>query len=358
MKEIDRDKKIIVAMSGGIDSSVTAALLKERGFSIAGAFMRFWSRPTNDESEEGFNRCCSPEAEERARRIAGILKIPFYIIDLREDFKKEIVDLFLEEYRSGRTPNPCVDCNEKIKLGILLKKAGLMGFDFVATGHYVRKVESTGIFHLMRGIDREKDQSYFLWKLNQDQLRSLVFPLGNYTKPETVKIANKFNLPLDGVKESMEVCFIKDSVKDFLSEYLGENPGDIVNEKGETVGRHSGLWFYTIGQRKGIGLSGGPYFVIGKDRKKNILIVGRDGDALSGDRLEIKDVNWISGSEPSFPLEAKVQIRYGRKASLAKIKKRNSLIEVIFQKPQRAVTSGQSAVIYDKDRVLGGGVII
>ena len=345
-------RKVFVAMSGGLDSSVTAALLKSKGFSVAGAFMRFWSQPTQDESKEGFNRCCSPTAEARARIVADILGIPFYTFNFADDFKKKVVDRFIDEYSKGRTPNPCVDCNESIKLGLLLEKAKSMGFDLVATGHYAR-IENGKIY---RAKDRIKDQSYFLWKLRPEQIKRLVFPLSNYQKSEVRELANDFKLPLSGVKESMEVCFIRDSLKSFLSDYLGQKPGDIVDEKGDVIGQHSGLWFHTIGQRQGIGLSGGPYFVVKKDYDKNILIVSRNPADLERDLLEMDSVNWISG-EPKFPFRADVQLRYGHSASPAKLSFNDGIVTVSFEKPQRAIAPGQSAVVYQGEMILGGGVI-
>lgn len=346
------DKKILVAMSGGLDSSVTAALLKRKGFSVAGVFMKFWSRPTEDESKEGFNRCCSPEAEARARIVADILGIPFYTLDFANDFKRKVVDRFVDEYGRGRTPNPCVDCNESVKLGLLLEKAKSMGFDLVATGHYA-KIEDGKIY---RAKDETKDQSYFLWKLKSDQIERLIFPLSDYEKSEVRRMADDFKLPLSGVKESMEVCFIRDSLEGFLSEYLGRNPGDIVDEEGNVVGRHFGLWFHTIGQRKGIGLSCGPYFVVKKDRVNNILVVSKNPANLERDCLEMDEVNWISG-EPKLPFRADVRLRYGHEASPAKLEFDNGTVTVSFEKPQRAIAPGQSAVVYEGDRMLGGGVI-
>ncbi len=352
-KIINKEKKILVAMSGGLDSSVTAALLKKKGFSVAGVFMKFWSHPTADETEEGFNRCCGLEAENRARSVADILKIPFYVLDFKDDFKREVVDRFIAEYKKARTPNPCVDCNETIKLGLLLDKAVLMGFDLVATGHYVKIVDGK----IYRAKDLKKDQSYFLWKLKSDQIDRLIFPLADCDKEEVKLMAEDFNLPLSGIKESMEVCFIKESLGEFLSHYLGTEPGDIVDENGRVIGRHSGLWFHTIGQRKGIGLSGGPYFVVGKDCSDNILKVSKNKIDLEKNTLKIESVNWIS-EKPDFPFKADVQLRYGHKASPATLDLDGDEIKIVFEKPQKAITSGQSAVIYIDDWMLGGGVIV
>lgn len=331
------DKKVLVAISGGVDSSVAAALLKRRGFSVASVFMRFW--PHN------------PSTEERAKAIADILDIPFYTFNFTDQFKKEVVDYFISEHRKGRTPNPCVNCNKRIKLGLLLDRAKSMGFDFVATGHYTR-IENGEIY---RAKDKEKDQSYFLWKLKTEQIKKVLFPLADYDKDEVREMADKFKLPFLGVEESSNLCFIDNSLESFLSDCLGKKPGDIIDEKGDVIGQHSGLWFHTIGQRKGLGLSGGPYFVIKKDYTKNLLIISKDPSYLESDYLEIDDINWIS-DKPKFPFRAGVQIRYRHKVSPARIVD-NGIIKISFEKPQRAIAPGQSAVIYEGNRILGGGVI-
>lgn len=344
-KNIKKNKKIAVAMSGGLDSSITATLLKKEGFLVAGVFMKLWPHHNSED-------------EKRAEIIADILEIPFHTIDLKNEFKKKIVNNFIKDYQEGKTPNPCVNCNKMIKLGILLDKVLAMGFDFMATGHYARKIETKNSFELLKGLDKKKDQSYFLWKLNQGQLQHLLFPLGNYTKDKVRKMAENYSLPLLGIKESMEVCFIKNSVKDFLKEYLGENPGDIVNKKGDIMGRHLGLWFYTIGQRKRIGLSGGPYFVIKKDYKNNLLIISKDKKDLKQNYLKIKDVNWISGKAPIFPIKANIQIRYRGKEVPVIIHNNGNFLTINFNKPQLSIAPGQSAVLYKKEKLLGGGVII
>jgi tRNA-specific 2-thiouridylase len=358
-------QKVICAMSGGLDSSVAAALLKRAGFNVIGVFMKFWSEP----GENGFigtsNRCCSPEAEVRARKVAKILKIPFYVFDFSKEFKEKIVDYFLDGYKKGITPNPCVVCNKEIKFGLLLEKALSLGADFVATGHYARKKEirensSTNScrFALLRAKDKNKDQSYFLWMLNQEQLKRILFPIGNYAREEVENFARKFKLPVLGIKKSVEVCFIQTTVNDFLRKYLKEKPGKIVDTEGKILGEHKGLWFYTIGQRKGIGLSGGPFWVMDKDLKKNFLIVTKNEKDLLKKELICKNVNWISGKKPKLPLKVKAKIRY--KTHLAKatiFSTRNKVYKVIFEKPQRAITPGQSVVFYKGEEVLGGGLI-
>ena len=341
-------RKVLVLMSGGIDSSVAAALLKKEGFEVMGAFMKLANLPK-------FN-----EAKERAEKVAKILKIPFYVFNLEKKFKKKIIDYFLKEYKAGNTPNPCVLCNKEIKFGLILEKALSLGANFVATGHYARKIQNpkSKIKKLLVAKDKKKDQSYFLWMLNQEQLKRILFPIGSYTKEEVRNFAKKFKLPVLKAKKSVEVCFIEKTVNDFLRKYLKEKPGKIVDTKGKVLGEHRGLWFYTIGQRKGIGLSGGPWWVVDKDLKKNLLIVTKNEKDLLRDELFCKDVNWISGREPKLPMEVKAKIRYKTnfaKATIYSVK--NKIYKAIFEKPQRAITPGQSVVFYKGEELLGGGII-
>lgn len=367
-----KNKKVIVAMSGGIDSSVAAALLKGAGFNIVGVFMKFWAAPGADGLIGRWNKCCSPEAEKRARKVAQILEIPFYVLNFEKEFKKRVVDYFLREYQRGRTPNPCIVCNKQIKFGLLLEKAlGLKG-DFVATGHYARVqkrfVNSQQIrYSLMKAKDREKDQSYFLWQLNQKQLKHILFPIGNYTKKEVRNLAKKFKLPVLGIPESQEICFVQTTVNDFLKPHLKPKLGEIIDTEGKIVGKHQGLFFYTIGQRKGIELPGGPFYVVKKDLRRNALIVTPflNDKALFSKSLIAKDVNWLSGKQPKLPLKIKAQIRYGHKAVAATINKKlkggrhppSTQIELVFARAQRAITPGQSVVFYQGQEVLGGGMI-
>lgn len=342
--------KIMVAMSGGIDSSVSAALLKRAGFNVVGVFMKFWASPSQDSLLSRWNRCCSSEAEKRARKVSRILNIPFYVFNFEKEFKKRIVNYFLREYRTGRTPNPCVVCNKEIKFGLLLEKVLELNVDLLATGHYVRKVDTK----LLRAKDREKDQSYFLWQLNQKQLKHSLFPMGDYTKTEARKLARKFKLPVLKVPESQEVCFIRTTVNDFLARYLKQKPGKIVDGQGRVLSNHQGLAFYTIGQRKGIGLPQGPYWVRDKDLKRNLLIVTKKEKDLYCKELIAKNVNWLSGKKPKLPLKIKAKIRYLHQAAEATIYKN---YKVIFNRSQRAITPGQSVVFYRGEELLGGGII-
>jgi tRNA-specific 2-thiouridylase len=329
-------------MSGGIDSSVAAALLKRAGFNVTGVFMKFWLSPQN--------RCCSPEAQERARRVARELGIPFYVLNFEKEFKKRVVDYFLKEHKRGLTPNPCVVCNKEIKFGLLLEKALALETNLVATGHYAR-IESG---KLLRAKDKEKDQSYFLWQLSQNQLRRILFPVGGYTKKEVRGLARKFGLPVSGVSESQEVCFIQKTVNDFLAKYIKQNPGNIIDTRGKKLGCHQGLFFYTIGQRKGLGLAGGPFWVLRKEKKQNTLVVTRNEKDLYEKELTFEKENWISGKTPPFPLKVRAKIRYRHRPASATIYKNN---KVVFDRPQRAITPGQSVVFYRGNELVGGGQI-
>ncbi len=341
-KEKAKRNKVVVAMSGGVDSSVAAALLKRAGFDVMGAFMKL----------NNF----SSESETRARRVARILDIPFHVFNFEKEFKKRIVDYFLKENKKGLTPNPCVVCNKEIKFGLLLEKALKLDADFIATGHYVRiiKDSSKQAYKLRMGRDKEKDQSYFLWKLSQRQLKRILFPVGNYERSEVEKLAKKFKLPFSGVRKSQEICFIPKTIEDFLKRHFKSKPGEIVTEEGKTIGKHQGLWFYTIGQRKGIGLPQGPYYVLDKDLKKNILIVTKNEKDLYKKELVVKNVNWISGKKPKLPLKATVKIRYRHNAVPSTI---YPAYKIVFNKLQRAVTPGQSAVFYRGQEIVGGGII-
>jgi tRNA-specific 2-thiouridylase len=361
---VKKNEKVIVAMSGGVDSSVTAALLKNQGYEVIGVFMRFWSEE-GLRRDQAINKCCSFEAYNDARKVANRLAIPIYTLNMKVSFKKLVVDYFLKEYQAGRTPNPCVECNRFIKFGELLRKAKAMGANYVATGHYARlrrEIPNSKFqvpsFKLLKGKDLEKDQSYFLYTLTQEKLKHILFPVGDYSKPRVRAMAKGFGLPVHAKKDSQEVCFAGASLKNFLKKYLEVKSGKIVElESEKKLGEHDGLPFYTIGQRRGLALGGGPWYVVKIDTRKNVLYVSRDQKKLLSKELVAEKVNWISGAAPKLPIRVKAKIRYKHKEAPAIIKKIKNNYKIIFTKPQRAVTAGQSVVFYKGDEVLGGGVI-
>jgi tRNA-uridine 2-sulfurtransferase len=362
LKLKNKKNKIIVAMSGGVDSSVAAKLLVDQGHEVAGIFLHFWK----DGNSEIENKCCSTKALSDAHRVCQKIGIPLYTLNFTENFKKEVVDNFVQEYRSGKTPNPCVICNKRVKLGMLIKKARELGFEFVASGHYVKKLEirnqkSEVIYKLQKAKDSSKDQSYFLYTFNQEELGHLIFPLGDYKKTEVRVMAKKFKLPTAEKKESQEICFIPEkSHNEFLKRYLKLKSGKIKTLEGKILGEHQGLPLYTIGQRRGVEIGGtGPYYVVSADIKNNILFVSKDGNdaALFKNSLVAKNINWLSGEEPKFPFICEAVIRYRHKSVGCKLTKSGKNIKVNLNEAQRAVTPGQSVVFYKGEEILGGGII-
>ena len=346
-------------MSGGVDSSVAAQLLKNKGYDVSGVFLHFWKDETMGPGAE--NRCCSLESLLDAKAVANKIGIPLYTFNFSGPFKKAVVDNFLSEYGAGRTPNPCVVCNKRIKLGLLLKQAGALGFDYVASGHYLKIKRAGQEYQLSKAKDKNKDQSYFLYTFTPDELKHLLFPLGNYTKPQVRKLAIKFGLKVAAKPESQDICFLSGSHNNFLKKYLKLIPGDIrVLETNEKIGEHQGLPLYTIGQRRGLIGGTGPYYAAKFDYKKNILYVVKNWneDILYEPRLVAKKVNWLSGRAPKTAFKCGAVIRYGHPAVPCLVTAKNKTdYFVTFVKPQRAVTLGQSVVFYDKTRVLGGGII-
>ena len=345
----------MVAMSGGVDSSTAAALLLKRGYEVIGITMRLWS------DGPGANRCCPPEAIEMARRVAEILGIPFYVLDYAGPFYEKVVCYFVEEYVRGRTPNPCLACNRFIKFDLLLHQAQALEADYLATGHYARIKEVNGRYKLLKGVDPRKEQSYVLYMLSQEQLSHLIFPLGEYTKQEVRQLAREMGLPVAEREESQELCFItRGDYRDFLRRYAPEaiRPGPIYDREGNLLGTHKGLPFYTIGQRRGLGIPyGEPLYVIDIDVERNALIVGT-AEELSKRGLLARQVNYISGQEPETPLSLKAKIRYQAPevdATLYPLP--GNTAEVIFREPLRGITPGQAVVFYRGEEVLGGGII-
>ncbi len=318
----NKSKKVIVGMSGGVDSSVAAALLQDQGYQVIGVFMHFWHDTSDKDQAVDMhieNKCCSREAEEGARKVAQKLGIKFYSINVSKEFKKAVVDYFLREYDQGRTPNPCIECNRSIKFGVMIEKALAMGADFVATGHYVkkRKVKNEKemvIYKLQKAKDESKDQSYFLYTLNQKKIKHCLFPIGDYKKKDIRVLAKKYGFEIHDRKESQEICFIQGKhYGEFLRKYLKLITGKIVDQSGNVLGEHKGLPLYTIGQRRDIGIGGtGPYFVIGMNRQKNQLIVSnqKDDQNLLAKKFVVEKMIWISGKIPELPLKIKAKIRY------------------------------------------------
>jgi len=318
---------------------------------------------TIEKAQGGPARCCGLADIEDARRVALQLEIPFYVFHLRDEFEREVIEYFCGEYAKGRTPNPCILCNEKLKFGSFLQKALDLGAEYVSTGHYARSEfdESRNQYLLKKGVDRRKDQSYVLFSLSQNQLRYLLFPLGDFRKEEVRKRAFQLGLRVHDKPESQEVCFIHEtSYHPFLQERLRESiePGPIIDQKGDVLGRHKGIPFYTIGQRRGLRLAKGkPLYVIGIDRKRNALMVGEEKEVY-GDTFIVNSVNWIDSREMTSSFTAQVKIRYNHPGSEAVVSsKGKGEVQVVFRTPQKAITPGQAAVFYDGEKVLGGGWI-
>ncbi len=356
---IRKRKLVFVALSGGVDSSVAAALLKNCGFDVVGIFMKNWTGPS----------CRAKEDFESAAEAAEKIGIPIYSWNFEKEYKSLVFEYTLSEYLSGRTPNPDVLCNKEIKFGIFFKRALELGADFVATGHYARirpkAINSRSeIRKLLAGIDVNKDQSYFLWTLTQQNLARTIFPIGEYTKQQVRKIANEIGLPNANRPDSQGLCFVgKVEWRDFLKEYLPPKKGVVVTTSGKILGEHEGIQYYTIGQRKGLGFGGGvPYYVAEKDARTNTLkvAISRNDPALYRYELMASNINWISGKSPKFPLRCYARIRYRQQlqSCTVNIDSSSGFLHVLFDKPQWAVAAGQSIVFYIKDEVLGGGVIL
>ena len=350
-------KRVAVAMSGGVDSSVAAALLVEQGYDVIGIMLRLWSEP----GTESFNRCCTPDAMALAKQIAAQLEIPFYPIDAKNVFYDQVVEHFIEDYTNGITPNPCLRCNRHIRWEFLLNHALAFGATHMATGHYARTISEPDRIVLMKAVDQSKDQSYVLHVLDQQQLSHAVFPLGDYTKEEVRQLARDFKLPVADKNDSQDLCFLGDGdYRSFLERNsTGANAkGEIVNLQGERLGEHDGLAMYTIGQRRGLGLpSAVPLYVLDKDTQSNKLTVGTKND-LTRQKLWAENVNWVSISPPEEPFHAQVKIRYKSSQEPATIIPDGvGSVAVHFEDPIRDITPGQAAVFYDSDKCLGGGII-
>ncbi len=352
---------VVVAMSGGVDSSVAAALLVERGYNCIGIMMRLWAEVGVGEGST--NKCCSLESVHDARRVADKLGIPFYLINVERPFKEKVVDFFIDGYSRGITPNPCLECNRHIRFDYLLNYARRLGADYLATGHYARlRYAEDGKVHLLKGVDEAKDQSYVLSVLGQDELHDVLFPVGEYPKSEVRRMAAERGLPTASKHDSMDLCFIfDDDYRRFLRTWAAEamRPGPIVDRRGRVYGQHNGLPGYTIGQRKGLGIAGAaePLFVLELDYRNNALVVGTAAE-LGRDRLIAERVNWTLDEPPPAGARVQCKIRYKAKAVECTLFPIGvDQVEVRFDAPLRDIAPGQGAVFYDGDLCLGGGVI-
>lgn len=350
-------KRVAVAMSGGVDSSVAAALLVESGVETFGLMMRLWSA-----DPKGYNRCCSPEDVALARQVASQLDIPLTLVDVKVLFKKHVVDTFIEGYAHGMTPNPCVACNQFVRWGFLLRHAVDMGATHLATGHYARVKTINNRHSLLRGLDVEKDQSYVLSFISEQDLSHTLFPLGGYTKKEVRKLAHRMSLSVAEKPESQDLCFITSgNYRDFLRQQDVKlpPPGPIIDQEGNILGQHSGLANHTIGQRRGIGISMPyPLYVLKKDIASNTLIVGPK-DALGRHQFRAGPMNWISSEHAPSPTNIRVQVRYNAKAVNATVEPlQNGIVNVALKEKLHDITPGQAAVFYDDIMCLGGGIIL
>ena len=352
---------VVVAMSGGVDSSVAAALLVEAGYRCIGVMMRLWTELRAGESST--NKCCSLESVADARRVADQLGIPFYLINVEQPFKRNVVDRFLADYTAGLTPNPCIACNRHIRFDYLLNYARRLGADYLATGHYARLRHGTdGRIRLLKAVDENKDQSYVLSVLGQDELRSVLFPVGDYAKPEIRRIAAERGLPIAGKHDSMDLCFVADDdYRRFLRDWAADamQPGPIVDSHGKSLGEHEGLPAYTIGQRKGlrIGGAGEPLYVLRLDRERNALVVGTKSE-LGQERLIARQVNWTMDEPVAAGTPAQCKIRYrARPAACRLYPQPDGSVEVRFEQPLLDIAPGQGAVFFHGDHCLGGGII-
>lgn len=350
-------KRVVVGMSGGVDSSVAALLLKEQGYEVIGIFMKNW----DDTDENGV--CTATEDFEDVVKVCNQLDIPYYSVNFEKKYWDHVFTYFLNEYKAGRTPNPDVMCNKEIKFKAFLDHALSLGADYLATGHYARVQCLDGRYKMLRGVDDSKDQTYFLNQLTEDILSKVLFPLGELPKSKVREIAKANELATATKKDSTGICFIGErNFKEFLSEYLPAQPGDMCTLNGELKGKHDGLMYYTIGQRQGLGIGGpgGPWFVVGKSVEKNVLYVeqGFDHDSLYSDSIIATDINWIQSDEVNQSFTCTAKFRYRQKDSKVTVELlEDNKAHVIFDTPERAITPGQAAVFYNGDICLGGGTI-
>ncbi|MFD1427450.1 tRNA 2-thiouridine(34) synthase MnmA [Kroppenstedtia sanguinis] len=354
-----KSPRVVLGMSGGVDSSVAALLLKEQGYDVIGLFMKNW-----DDTDE-LGNCTATEDFEDVRRVASQLGIPYYSVNFEKEYRDKVFRYFLDEYEKGRTPNPDVMCNKEIKFGEFMEKALQLGADYIATGHYAQLDQRDGNYRLMRGADPNKDQTYFLYTLGQEQLSKTLFPIGHLHKKKLREIAEEAGLATASKKDSTGICFIGErDFKEFLSQYLPARPGKMQTLSGELKGHHDGLMYYTLGQRQGLGIggsgSGEPWFVVGKDLENNVLLVeqGHDHPALFSDGLIAEEVHWVDRQQRMEPFHCTAKFRYRQQDQGVTVEPvDDGSVRVIFDQPERAVTPGQSVVFYDGEICLGGGII-
>lgn len=352
-------KKAIIAMSGGVDSSVAAFLMKDKGFDCIGATMKLYDN--DDIMESGEKTCCSLDDIEDARSVANRLSMPYYVFNFKDEFKEKVIDKFIATYENGGTPNPCIDCNRHLKFKRLFQKMQELGFDYVVTGHYARVEENNGWFYLKKGVDAAKDQSYVLYSLTQNQLAHIQLPLGAYSKTEIREIAENHNFLNARKKDSQDICFVPDGdYAKFIEGYLGKTypKGNFIDINGNVLGEHQGIIRYTNGQRKGLGVAfGKPMYVADKNVKDNTVTLCTNEELFSAE-LIAADFNWLI-SNPAKEIKCSARVRYNMKEQPATAYiLDNANVKIVFDAPQRAITRGQAAVLYDGDTVLGGGTIL
>ena len=353
-----RNQRVVVAMSGGVDSSVAALLLHRAGYEVVGVTMRLWSQP-NESAYSHSKQCCSVEDVEDARRVCQAIGIPHYVQNFEREFREHVIEYFVKEYDRGRTPHPCLACNDRIKFDFLLRRAMFLDAQYIATGHYARILRDGTGAHLLRGIDG-KDQSYVLFTLGQSELARLLLPLGEMPKADVRHLAARAGLPVAQKPDSQEICFIPDNdYRDFISKSLKPRPGQFVDPRGEVLGEHPGVQFFTVGQRRKLGLPGNtgePLYVVGIDADADLVVLGRLQDLYRAD-LWASRVSWVRGERPTRPIQITAKIRYKAPEAKATVTPHGAWASVSFSEPQRAVTPGQPVVFYRGDEVLGGGYI-
>ena len=351
--------RVIVAMSGGVDSSVAALLMKRQGYDVIGVTMRLWT-VQRDDLPRLSKRCCSVEDVEDARRVCQVIGVPHYVQNFEREFQAHVVDYFVREYDRGRTPHPCLACNDKIKFDFLLRRAIFLDADYIATGHYARVARQDGELKLLKGSDAAKDQSYVLFTLTQGELARLMLPVGEYSKEEIRLIAADAGLPVADKPDSQEICFIPDDdYRSFVGDRVRPKPGEMVDSQGRLLGSHPGIQFFTVGQRRGLGLkgnTGGPMYVIEIRAEDNRIVLGPE-EELYRSSFWASNVSFVSGSPPETAIEVSAKVRYKASQRPAVVVPHGGYAEVRFVEPQRAVTPGQAVVFYDGDEVVGGGII-